>query len=39
MPEYMVPKKIIFLKKIPLNSNGKINRKKITSIFERTIND
>ena len=39
MPKYMVPKKIIFLEKIPLNSNGKINRKKIKSIFESSLND
>ena len=26
LPDYMVPKKIIILKSIPINSNGKINR-------------
>jgi acyl-coenzyme A synthetase/AMP-(fatty) acid ligase len=29
LPEYMIPKKIVLLKNIPLNSNGKIDRKKL----------
>lgn len=29
LPEYMVPKDIIFIEKFPLNSNGKIDRKQL----------
>ena len=33
MPNYMIPSKLIFLEKFPLNSNQKIDRKKIKSLF------
>lgn len=29
LPEYMIPKKIIYMKKLPLTMNGKLDRKKI----------
>ena len=29
VPEYMIPKKIIFLEEMPLNNNGKIDKKKL----------
>ena len=29
LPNYMIPSKIILVKNIPLNSNGKLDRKKI----------
>ncbi len=33
MPNYMIPTKLIFLEKFPLNSNQKIDRKEIKSLF------
>ena len=33
MPNYMIPSKLIFLEKFPLNSNQKIDRKEIKSLF------
>lgn len=33
MPNYMIPSKFIFLDKFPLNSNQKIDRKEIKSLF------
>ncbi len=33
LPQYMVPKKVLFLESMPLNSNGKIDRNKLTSLF------
>ena len=33
MPNYMIPSKLIFLDKFPLNSNQKIDRKEIKSLF------
>lgn len=30
LPDYMIPKKIIILDKIPVNNNGKYDRKKLT---------
>ena len=32
VPEYMVPKKIVFLKEMPLNNNGKIDKKKLKEL-------
>lgn len=32
LPEYMIPKKIITIDRIPMNSNGKINRNQLRSI-------
>ena len=29
LPDYMVPKKIVFVEKMPLTDNGKIDRKKL----------
>ncbi|MGX7112645.1 D-alanine--poly(phosphoribitol) ligase subunit DltA [Gemella cuniculi] len=29
IPEYMIPKKIVFLEEMPLNNNGKIDKKKL----------
>lgn len=33
VPEYMVPKKIKFLKRFPLNLNGKIDKKELIQLF------
>lgn len=33
IPEYMVPKKIKFLDKIPMNNNGKVDRKELKKIL------
>jgi D-alanine--poly(phosphoribitol) ligase subunit 1 len=33
LPQYMIPKKFYFVKKLKLNSNGKVDRKKNISIF------
>jgi D-alanine--poly(phosphoribitol) ligase subunit 1 len=33
LPSYMIPKKIIFLKKFPLNKNFKMDRLKISELF------
>ena len=32
LPAYMFPKKVIYLQEFPLNSNGKIDRKKLIKI-------
>ncbi|WP_335938640.1 D-alanine--poly(phosphoribitol) ligase subunit DltA [Fusobacterium polymorphum] len=32
IPSYMIPKKIIFIEKIPTNNNGKIDRKKLMEL-------
>lgn len=34
LPPYMIPKQFIFLSEIPLNSNGKIDRKRIKDAFQ-----
>jgi non-ribosomal peptide synthetase component E (peptide arylation enzyme) len=31
LPEYMVPKDVLYIKEFPLNSNGKIDLKKLSS--------
>lgn len=33
IPSYMVPKKVIVLPEFPLNTNGKIDRKKLTEMY------
>ena len=33
LPNYMIPKKIILREKLPLNSNGKIDRKNILKLL------
>lgn len=33
LPNYMIPKKIISLKKIPLNTNGKTDKKKLETLY------
>lgn len=33
LPKYMVPSQWLFVKNMPLNSNGKVDRKVITSMF------
>ena len=33
LPQYMIPKKIIIIKSLPINSNGKIDRKRIIDIY------
>ncbi|MBB2508347.1 D-alanine--D-alanyl carrier protein ligase [Staphylococcus cohnii subsp. cohnii] len=33
LPEYMIPKKIIYMKKLPLTMNGKLDRKKIAEVI------
>ncbi len=32
LPDYMIPKKIIMIDRLPMNSNGKINRNQLRSI-------
>jgi D-alanine--poly(phosphoribitol) ligase, subunit 1 len=32
IPSYMIPKKIIFIEKVPTNNNGKIDRKKLMEL-------
>lgn len=34
IPDYMVPKKIVVLDRMPLNSNGKINRAEVKELLE-----
>ena len=34
LPPYEVPTKVMFFTRFPLNNNGKLDRKKITNIFE-----
>jgi len=34
LPDYMVPRKIYWLEEIPLNHNGKIDRKKLAKLLE-----
>ena len=29
LPSYMIPKKIIFLNQLPMNQNGKVDRKQL----------
>jgi acyl-coenzyme A synthetase/AMP-(fatty) acid ligase len=34
LPDYMVPRKIYWLEEIPLNDNGKMDRKKLAKLLE-----
>lgn len=34
IPSYMIPKKIRFLEKLPMNNNGKVDRKELKKIIE-----
>ena len=34
IPVYMIPKKIKFLEKLPMNNNGKVDRKELKRILE-----
>ena len=34
VPSYMVPKKFKFLEKLPMNNNGKVDRKELKKILE-----
>lgn len=38
LPEYMLPSKIFYLEKIPLNSNGKFDFTQLTKIYLEEIN-
>ena len=33
LPEYMIPKKMIINEELPMNQNGKIDRKKLRELF------
>ena len=35
LPNYMIPKKFLFLEKMPLNSNGKIDKSKLNKVIEK----
>ena len=35
IPSYMIPKKFKFLEKLPMNNNGKVDRKELNKILER----
>jgi D-alanine--poly(phosphoribitol) ligase subunit 1 len=37
LPQYMIPKKFYFVKKLKLNSNGKVDRKKNILIFDKKL--
>ena len=39
LPDYMIPNKLIFLEKMPLNENGKVNRKGLCNYMENTVGD
>jgi D-alanine--poly(phosphoribitol) ligase subunit 1 len=39
MPSYMIPKKICFADRFPLNTNGKTDRKKLELLFKETNNE
>jgi amino acid adenylation domain-containing protein len=34
LPEYMVPKEILFIERVPLNPNGKIDRKQLLELIK-----
>ncbi len=36
LPEYMIPSKLIVMKKLPTNQNGKIDRQQLSSILEQS---
>ena len=38
IPNYMIPKKFKFLEKLPMNNNGKVDRKEIKKILENNYN-
>ena len=35
LPPYMIPQDIIFIDQIPLNDNGKFNKKELVEILEK----
>lgn len=37
LPEYMIPERMIYMEKLPLNLNGKVDRKALTEIFYGTL--
>ncbi|CAF3542595.1 unnamed protein product [Rotaria socialis] len=39
LPSYMIPSFFIFLNQLPLNSNGKVDRKKLINIFRSQYED
>ena len=39
LPQYMIPKKFYFVKKLKLNSNGKVDRKKTFLFLIKVINN
>lgn len=39
LPDYMVPRKIYFLKELPLNANGKVDRRKLAAGLEKETHE